>query len=179
MGSFGGYDGDDVKVKGDDGTIAGQYIGSVGDRLKVDTVINQPASNIAVCWDNKYRVFGNRPDTNIPGVGSPPYIVDSYSGAGKLIGFAVAWDSDKTLITLVIDGVQIFELDTKIMKDHVGNLDFIVANAFQYHDNEKHFSFEPDNPICFETSYSIETRSNDGNTGRKIKAWWSTSVRVS
>ena len=179
MGSFGGYDGDDVKVKGDDGSISGQFIGVVGDRLKVDTVINQPASNIAVCWNSQYRILSAAPDVNIPGVGSPPYIVDSYSGEGKLIGFAVAWDSDRTLITLVIDGVQVFELDTKVMKDRVDELEFRIGNSFNYSDPKKLFSFQPDNPICFDTSYSIETRSNDANTGREIRAWWSTSVRVS
>jgi hypothetical protein len=179
MSSFGGYDGDDFKIKGDDGSIDGKKIGVVGDRLKVDTVINQPGSNIAICWDNKYRILSDKPDTTIPGSGSAPYVIESYSGTGKLIGFSAAWDSDRTLITLVIDGVEVFELDTKVMKDYTRDLDFLLANSFQYHETEKLFSFTPDNPICFDTSYSIETRSNDGNTGRKIKAWWSTSVRVS
>jgi hypothetical protein len=39
MAGIGGYDGDDVVVKGDDGTDDGQKIGADGDRLKADSTI--------------------------------------------------------------------------------------------------------------------------------------------
>jgi hypothetical protein len=48
MSSFGGYDGDDFKVKGDDGSIDGKKIGAVGDRLKVDAAISETLSDVTI-----------------------------------------------------------------------------------------------------------------------------------
>jgi hypothetical protein len=52
MGAFGGYDGDDFKVKGDDGTDDGALISAVIDgptkRLAVDASISATLSDVTI-----------------------------------------------------------------------------------------------------------------------------------
>lgn len=180
MTGFGFSDGDDTIIKGDDGTIEGQKIGVVGDSLKVSSQLGGIDNNIVPCWGSEYRINSAEPSVNLPAVGSSPYVVESYTGSGKLLGFSTAWDSQRVRIALIVDGTTLFDLDVNPMRNFLASSTTNkIANSFNYNNGDTAFTFEPDEPICFSTSYSIETRSRDNSTNRTLEVWWAASVRES
>ena len=73
MAGFGGYDGDDVVVKGDDGTPKGKKIGVVDDRLKVTG--NLAPLDCVVPLTTKLE-NGGSDDMTVNGSGTPVDFVD-------------------------------------------------------------------------------------------------------
>ncbi len=115
-------------------------------------------------------VLVDDPDINIATVSNPHSVIYSYTGSGKIYGFSFEYSNRNCMARLVIDGTEIFDIDCGILGNMLtsSTASEIVAGWTTFDRNNDLFHFCTTNPFIFNTSFSIEARANNNNTGRYV-----------
>ncbi len=142
---------------------------SFDDRLKVDTIqtnqpAGQPGSSVISC--NLKMHFD---DTEIS-LTSTHQDIFTVTGQGKLFGFAMELDSNRTAIRLEIDGKEIFDFKLKeeleVMSkfgNGKGNGDKAGVCRFFMLGKSDRVQFCPPHAIAYDTSFKIQAKETSGN----------------
>lgn len=173
-------------IKGDDGSNDGVKIGAVGDRLKVDAVATGQAANQIECIDNSYELISSAVKVDLPRANEARATIYSYTGSGKFLGFTTRFNSDRVDLSIIFDGVRVFELNLDDVESANPNPDdnavggnFNFASSFFYENSRNIFTFNPRLPICFETSVTIEARADSNSSNRDLLSYWVSIVKES
>jgi hypothetical protein len=129
-------------------------IGNIGDRLKIDSLVNFPTGQV-ISWNKYIRWFdmnasygGVARDTSIPITFTNLF---SYSGSGYFIGFNLTLeDKLKWFFSLVIDGENIFDTNG-ISTDDLGGKNLYGWEPTDISDSQNTGFFFRDETIRFES----------------------------
>lgn len=123
-------------------------------------------------WTSKFRSFVTDPYDDINNVNQSFSSLYSYSGSGKFVGFSARFNDEDVIVKATIDGETLFEIDCDIMEilfDNTTASQNAYAGAVMWHDARNLFTFNPNFPIKFDTSVTIEAKANNTSNSRSIE----------
>ena len=188
---FGQYDGDDVNVKGDDGSDDGKKISQIQDgaisRLAVDANVTSAAGGIPAWKGTELNYEDMNTSTN--GINRNTTVntstwrkVYGYSGSGRLSNFSMAIeDAQHWQVRIVIDGHELFGANGILTEDmgdkdiyhlvtytsddlHVEAIDIGVTLS---NDNSFHWGGPLSYPATFGSSVNIYVKRQSGAGSKK------------
>jgi hypothetical protein len=153
------------------GNNDGTKIGNVGDRLKIDAVINNPSGSGlgSLTISKKLRLDRNFTQQTVNNTYSTIY---SYSGSGLFFGFHVDTDNANLEVRLTLDFDVIFEdLSVSDLNLLDWNMGFGAFQDGQFFNSGTggDFDFSPRYPIPYTSNITIEAKRRTSGTA-KVRA---------
>jgi len=131
-------------------------------RLNVDAKItgNIPVTAAVMCYSSKLKYEPNSSTVNLTNSFVSQY---SYTGSGKLVGFAMTFDSKDVECKLLVDGDTVFSVTAADVENNAAKFSTM---GLDWEPNKKTVSFYPNFPVCFDTSADIQAKQTAGSHAR-------------
>ena len=161
-------DNDDVKIKGildkTSSTSNAITYTEEGDRRRLDVLAkitgNIPVTAAVMCYSSKLKYEPNSTTTALTDSFANQY---TYSGTGKLVGFAMTFDHKDTEVKLLVDGDTVFSVASSDVEYNAAKYSTM---GLDWEPNKKTISFYPNFPICFDTSVTIQAKQTSSGRSR-------------
>ena len=120
---------------------------------------------------SNYKLHTSFTEMSLPSSSGAFLEIASVAAFGILYKSILKFDNKGIIVTCEIDGIEIFEIDLRKLKDMSGHDNDKISSPLVFSDHEDIFVFNPTYPIMFRESVKFYAKSSSSSSSRDLESF--------